>query len=88
MPSLPLGILNEARFSKEDVLLTKDDWIVMVSDGVMIGSPEWIEKLILSWRDGSAEQLAARIVNEAQKRRRNDHDDDITAIAMRVAENG
>ena len=88
MPSLPLGILNEARFSKEDVVLTKDDWIVMVSDGVMIGSPEWIEKLILSWRDGSAEQLAARIVNEAQKRRRNDHDDDITAIAMRVAENG
>ena len=88
MPSLPLGILNEARFSKEDVLLTKDDWIVMVSDGVMIGSPEWIEKLILSWRDGSAEQLAAKIVNEAQKRRRNDHDDDITAIAMRVAENG
>lgn len=88
MPSLPLGILNEARFSKEDMLLTKDDWIVMASDGVMIGSPEWIEKLILSWRDGSAEQLAARIVNEAQKRRRNDHDDDITAIAMRVVENG
>ena len=87
MPSLPLGILNEARFSKDDVLLTKDDWIVMVSDGVMIGSPEWIEKLILSWRDGSAEQLAARIVNEAQKRRRNDHDDDITAIAMRVVVN-
>ena len=88
MPSLPLGILNEARFSKEDVVLTKDDWIVMVSDGVMIGSPEWIEKLILSWREGSAEQLAAQIVNEAQKRRKNDHDDDITAIAMRVVENG
>ena len=88
MPSLPLGILNEARFSKEDVVLTKDDWIVMVSDGVMIGSPEWIERLILTWREGSAEQLAARIVSEAQKRRKNDHDDDITAIAMRVVENG
>lgn len=87
MPSLPLGILNEARFSKEDVVLTKDDWIVMVSDGVMIGSPDWIEKLILSWREGSAEKLAARIVEEARKRRVNDHDDDITAIAMRVVEN-
>jgi stage II sporulation protein E len=54
----------------------------------MIGSPEWIEKLILSWREGSAEQLAAQIVNEAQKRMKNDHDDDITAIAMRVVENG
>ena len=87
MPSLPLGILNEARFSKEDMVLTKDDWIVMVSDGVMIGSPDWIEKLILSWREGSAEQLAAQIVEEARKRRQNDHDDDITAIAMKVVEN-
>ena len=87
MPSLPLGILNEARFSKEDMVLTEDDWIVMVSDGVMIGSPDWIEKLIMSWREGSAEQLAAHIVNEAQKRRKNDHDDDITAIAMRVVVN-
>ena len=87
MPSLPLGILNETRFSKEDMILTKDDWIVMVSDGVMIGSTEWIEKLILSWREGSAEKLAAQIVEEARKRRLNDHDDDITAIAMKVVEN-
>ena len=87
MPSLPLGILNEARFVREDMVLTKDDWIVMVSDGVMIGSPDWIEKLIMSWREGSAEQLAAHIVEEARKRRMNDHDDDITAIAMKVVEN-
>lgn len=87
MPSLPLGILNEARFIKEDVTLTKDDWIVMVSDGVLIGSPDWIEKLILTWHEGSAEDLAAHIVEEARKRRQNDHDDDITAIAMRVVEN-
>ena len=87
MPSLPLGILNEARFVKEDVTLTKGDIIVMVSDGVMIGSPDRIEKLIMSWREGSAEQLAAQIVEEARKRRMNDHDDDITAIAMKVVEN-
>ena len=87
MPSLPLGILNEARFIKEDINLTKDDWIVMVSDGVMIGSPDWIEKLVMSWREGSAEDLASHIVEEARKRRVNDHDDDITAIAMRVVEN-
>ena len=88
MPSLPLGILNEARFIKEDITLTKDDWIVMLSDGVLIGPPDWIEKLILSWHSGSAEDLASHIVEEARKRRQNDHDDDITAIAMRVVENG
>ena len=87
LPSLPLGILNEARFVKEDVTLSADDMIVMISDGAMIGSPEWIGKLILSWRSSSAEELANRIVEEARSRRRDDHDDDITAIAMRVREN-
>lgn len=86
MPSLPLGILNEARFVKEDLTLSKDDWIVMVSDGALIGPPEWIEKLIMGFHRGSAEDLAARIVEEAATRRKADHDDDITAIAMRVIE--
>ena len=88
MPSLPLGILNEARFNREELTLTKDDWIVMVSDGALVGSPDWIERLIMSWREGSAEQLAAHIVEEAKKRRRDEHDDDITAIAMKIVENG
>ena len=87
MPSLPLGILNEARFIKEDITLSEGDMIVMVSDGVMTGSPDWQEKLISTWRKGSAEELAARIVDEAAKRRKNDHDDDVTAIAMRVVVN-
>ena len=87
LPSLPLGILNESKLMKDDVTLTADDMIVMVSDGVMIGSVEWLEKLILTFREGSAEQLASCIVEEAGKRRQNDHDDDITAIALRVIEN-
>lgn len=87
LPSLPLGILNEARFVKEDLTLSADDMIVMISDGALIGSQEWIAKLILSWRGSSAEELASRIVEEARTRRRDDHDDDITAIAMRVVEN-
>ena len=87
IPSLPIGILNEARFGREDMILTEDDWIVMVSDGVLTGSTDWLGKMILSWRDASAEELASHIVEEARKRRQNDHDDDITAIAMRVMEN-
>ena len=86
-PSLPLGILNEARFVKEDVTLSKDDLLVMVSDGVMIGSPDWIEKMIDAWHQGTAEELAGRIAEEARLRRQNDRDDDITVIVMRVAEN-
>ena len=87
LPSLPLGILNESKLVKEDVTLSADDVIVMVSDGVMIGTQEWLEQLILTFREGSAEQLASTIVEEARRRRMNDHDDDITAIALRVVEN-
>ncbi len=88
MPSLPLGILNEARFVKDDAVLSANDWIVMVSDGVVTGSSEWIGELIESWHKGSAEELARQIVEQARRRRKNAHDDDITAIAMRVVENG
>ena len=87
MPSLPLGILNEARFIKEDVTLSKDDMVVMVSDGALIGSPGWIEKLIVSCRNSPAQDLAARIVEEARRRRAGDHDDDISAVVLRVTEN-
>lgn len=87
MPSLPLGILNEARFVTDDLVLSADDWIVMVSDGVMVGAVDWIVELIDSWHRGSAEELARHIVEEARRRRENAHDDDITAVAMRVVEN-
>lgn len=87
LPSLPLGILNEARLIGEDVVLSEDDRIVMVSDGALIGSPGWLEKLIGSWGEESAEDFAAHIVEEARRRRMNDHDDDITAIAIKVVEN-
>lgn len=87
LPSLPLGILNEARFVKDELTLSKDDWIVLVSDGVLCGTADWVGKMIQSWREGSAEELAQHLVAEARNRRRGDHDDDITAVAMRVVEN-
>ena len=87
LPSLPLGILNEARFVRDDVVLSADDMVVMISDGALTGSQEWLSKLLLTWRESSAEELAARIVDEARQRRRGGRDDDITAIAMRVVEN-
>ena len=87
MPSLPIGILNEAKFSKEAITLSKDDLIVMISDGAFFGDNQWIEKMILSWRESSAQELASYIVDEAVKRRNDSHDDDITAIAIKVIEN-
>ena len=87
IPSLPLGILNEAKFAREELTLREDDVVIMISDGALIGSPDWLEKLILSSRESAAGELAAQIVEQARLRRQGGRDDDISAIAMRVATN-
>ncbi|MBQ8860806.1 MAG: SpoIIE family protein phosphatase [Ruminococcus sp.] len=84
MSSLPIGILNEVKFSKESMNLSQGDIVVMVSDGVITGDERWLEKEISSWSDKSMEELAFSIVEEAKKRRNDGHDDDITALCVRV----
>ena len=84
MSSLPIGILNEVKFSKESMNLSQGDIVGMVSDGVITGDERWLEKEISSWSDKSMEELAFNIVEEAKKRRNDGHDDDITALCVRV----
>ena len=88
MPSLPAGILNGIKFSTDTVNLTTGDMIVMVSDGVITGDDKWLEKLIRTWNEGSTQDLAKAVVDEAVKRRKADREDDVTAVAIRITENG
>lgn len=88
MPSLPAGILNNIRFSSDKIQLNAGDMVVMVSDGVLTGDEKWLERLIKSWSEGSAQELAQAVVQEAIRRRANTKDDDITAVAVRLTENG
>ena len=87
MSSLPIGILNEVKFAKEAITLSSGDMIVMVSDGAITGDDKWLERMINSNKDKSCEELSFAIVNEAKKHRNDGHDDDITAIVVRVIEN-
>ncbi len=87
MPSLPAGILNGIKFSSDTINLTTGDMVVMVSDGVVTGDEKWLEKLIRTWNEGSAQDLARTVVAEAIKRRGDSHDDDITALAIKVTDN-
>lgn len=87
MPSLPVGILNGVKFSSDAVNLSSGDMVVMVSDGVITGDEKWLEKLIRSWNEGSTQELARAVVDEAIKRRGNSPDDDITALAIRITDN-
>ena len=87
MPSLPAGILNNVKFSTETVQLGAGDLVVMVSDGVITGDEKWLERLIRTWNEGSAQDLAQAVVQEAIRRRAATKDDDITAVAIRLTEN-
>ena len=85
-PSLPAGILNNIKFSTDTIKLGAGDMIVMVSDGVITGDEKWLERLIRSWNEGSAQDLAQAVVQEAIRRRAQTRDDDITAVAIRLVE--
>ncbi len=85
--SLPTGILNDVSFSKESVSLSAGDWVVMISDGALTDDDLWIESLIKSWNEGDAGTLASQIVSRSADRRRGDHDDDITALAIKIIDN-
>ena len=61
---------------------------VMVSDGVITGDDKWLEKLIRTWNEGSTQDLAKAVVDEAVKHRKADREDDVTAVAIRITENG
>jgi stage II sporulation protein E len=84
MPSLPAGILNGIKFKTDSVKLNTGDMVVMVSDGVITGDEKWLEKLIKSWNEGSTQELARAVVEEAVRRRASARDDDVTAVAMRI----
>ncbi len=87
MSGLPVGILNEVKFMKESVTLSDGDMILMVSDGAVFSDDKWIEKMLLKFDDESVEDFALMVVDEAKKRRNDGHDDDITALAVKVIEN-
>lgn len=86
-PSLPVGILGEVKFAKDAMTLSENDAILMVSDGVLSGDDKWLEDLLAGWKDAPAQDFADAVVSEAIKRRNEPHDDDITAIAIKLIAN-
>ncbi len=86
-PSLPVGILGDISFSEESVKLSGGDLIVMISDGAICNDDKWLEELIRKFSDEKCSDLAKAVVNETLNRRNDGHDDDITAVVIRLADN-
>ncbi len=85
--SLPIGILSKVAFSCEKVKLEEEDWILMLSDGATDIGEDWIMETLESKKYNSANELSKQIVDTAIKLRKESHDDDITAVSLRVLKN-
>ena len=85
-PSLPAGILTNIHFSEAKITLQEDDWILMISDGAIATGDRWIEEELKDWKDGSPQEFVNDIVDKSSKRRKDGHDDDVTALAIRLKE--
>lgn len=79
--SLPAGILREVEFARTETVLDEGDIILMVSDGAINGTDEWILSEIELWREGTASELAEHIASQARMRRSDIRPDDVTVAA-------
>lgn len=85
--SLPVGILGDIKFANDSVKLRGGDVVVMVSDGATLRDEKWLEEIIRNFKENDkCSDLAKTVVNEAIKRRNDGHDDDITAVAVKIIE--
>ncbi len=84
MPSLPVGILNDAGFAKEALALGEEDLVVLVSDGAVACGDKWLCEKIEGWSGSVPQELAEEIVAQAIARRDDGHDDDVTALVVRL----
>lgn len=82
--SVPIGILDGAQFARKCERLKENEWIVLVSDGVVAAGQAWLMECIEGWNDNSPQNLAETIVEKAQKHRTDGHDDDMTVIAVQL----
>jgi stage II sporulation protein E len=85
-PSLPIGILNDTRFTKSSDALEDGDLLVLLSDGALSSGDEWICDEVEKWDGQVPQELAETIVSQAISRRNDGHDDDITALVMKVTQ--
>ena len=77
---------QRGRFCKSRLKLHEGDWIVMLSDGMLLGGSEWIFDQIKLSAKKSAEELAQDLWQTAQKRKPSGHDDDASVMVCKVIE--
>lgn len=81
--SVPVGIMPNVEFACYQRDLSAGDVVVLVSDGVVASGTEWLQDLVLNWDEEENPNLLAQcITEEAQKRRADGHEDDVTTLVL------
>ena len=62
----------------------ENNWLVMVSDGVLAAGDAWIMECIEGWNENSPQTLAETIVERHRCIGTDGHDDDITVVAIQL----
>lgn len=84
--SLPAGILTDIRLTHDELELSDGDLVVMVSDGAIALSDEWIGAMMRDFEGGDVQELVNDIIDEAMIGSKLGRDDDITVVGMRIME--
>lgn len=82
--SLPVGILREVSFAKEEAVLKNGDIVLLISDGVTGADDSWIEEELLSWSTDNMYELSAHIAQTAKRKNGIKYEDDISVVAMKI----
>ena len=84
--SLPMGILEKVKPNITKTMLSTDDTIVMLSDGVVdcFGEENLLQDYILSLPHKTPQELANTILNRAKLKQKNYPNDDMTVIVAKL----
>ena len=82
--SLPIGIIQGIRFDSEEVLLSKGDVVVMVSDGATAVDLDWISNVLKEISKKDTKYIAKYILDLEKQKEDKAHLDDITVIVFKI----
>lgn len=87
LSSMPAGILRGIEFAKRTAVISPDDEIVLLSDGITDLGDEWLESVLFSLGDMEVQASADYILASALEERKGEKLDDMSVIFARMERN-